>query len=57
MLVKEMIIKMPIEMMIAFKIIFGLFVIMAIRIAWLMKKDKKEKGHIHRKQVGGKLRW
>ena len=52
-----MIIKMPIEMMIAFKIIFGLFVIMAIRIAWLMKKDKKEKGHIHRKQVGGKLRW
>jgi len=35
---------MPHEMMIALKVIFGMFVVMISRIAWLMKKDKKEKG-------------
>ena len=57
MLVKEMIIKMPIEMMIALRIIFGLFILMALRIAWRIQNDKKERGRINRMQIGGKLRW
>jgi len=52
-----MIIKMPIEMLLALRIIFGLFILMAIRIAWRIKKDKKERGRINRRQIGGKLRW
>ena len=52
-----MIIKMPIEMMIALRIIFGLFILMALRIAWRIQNDKKERGRINRMQIGGKLRW
>jgi len=57
MLVKEMIINMPHEMMIALKVIFGLFILMALRIAWRIQNDKKERGRINRRQIGGKLRW
>jgi len=52
-----MIIKMPHEMMIALKIIFGLFLIMIVRIALRRQNDKKERGRINRMQIGGKLRW
>jgi len=48
---------MPNEMLLALKLIFGLFILMGIRIAWRIRKDKRERGRIHRKQVGGKLRW
>jgi len=44
-------------MMIALKVIFGMFIVMALRIAWRIRKDKKERGRINRRQIGGKLRW
>jgi len=52
-----MIINMPHEMMIALKVIFGMFVVMISRIAWRIQNDKKERGRINRMQIGGKLRW
>ena len=48
---------MPHEMLLALRIIFGLFILMALRIAWRIQNDKKERGRIKRRQVGGKLRW
>jgi len=45
------------EMIVALRIIFGLFVLMIFRTAWRIQNKKKERGRINRKQVGGKLRW
>ena len=42
---------MPYEMMIALKVIFGLFLVMIIRTAWLhIKEKKKERKFINRIQ-------
>ena len=38
-------------------IIFCLFILMIVRVAFLIQNDKKERGRINRMQIGGKLRW
>jgi len=45
---------MPHEMIVALRIIFALFVLMAVRTAWLLHK---EKGGMPMEQANGRYKW